>query len=79
MEIQVIKDMEKNYEERIRIGSLIAELRKKRGLSTAQLAEKSGIDKSNLIKIEHGRYSVGLDILAKIAGALSAEIDLVTK
>ena len=38
---------------------------------------KAGIDAANLCRIEQGRYSAGLDILAKIATSLECKIDLV--
>lgn len=66
-------------EERERIGKRIAELRKAKGLTQAQLAEKTGFSQSNIGRIETGRYSVGLDVLASIAEALGATVELVTE
>lgn len=63
-------------EERERIGKRIAELRKAKGLTQAQLAEKTGFSQSNIGRIETGRYSVGLDVLAKIAEALGAKVEI---
>ena len=40
-------------------------------------ADAAGIDAANLSRIEQGRYSVGLDILSRIAFVLGAHIDLV--
>ena len=65
--------------ERERIGRRIAELRKAKGLTQAQLAEKTGFSQSNIGRIETGRYSVGLDVLASIAEALGATVELVTE
>lgn len=62
--------------ERERIGKRIAELRKAKGLTQAQLAEKTGFPRSNIGRIETGRYSVGLDVLAKIADALGAKVEI---
>lgn len=62
--------------ERERIGKRIAELRKAKGLTQAQLAEKTGFSQSNIGRIETGRYSVGLDVLAKIAEALGAKVEI---
>lgn len=61
---------------RERIGKQIAELRIKRGLSTRQLAEMSGVHFSNVGKIEQGRYNVSVDILGKVVDALGAEIKI---
>jgi transcriptional regulator with XRE-family HTH domain len=49
--------------ERERIGKRIAELRKRRGLSQAKLAELAGVDPGHIARIELGRYSTGIDIL----------------
>ena len=67
----------KRSEERERIGNRIKELRKKKGLDAKELASRIGIDASNLSRIEQGRYSVGLDILSKIASALGAKVDII--
>ena len=64
-------------EERVRIGKRIAELRKAKGVTQAKLAEKTGFSQSNIGRIETGRYSVGLDVLSKIASALGASVKLV--
>ena len=67
----------KRSEERKRIGERIKELRKKRNLDAKSLAARVGIDASNLSRIEQGHYSVGFDILSKIATALNAKVDIV--
>lgn len=65
------------HDERVRIGSRIQELRNKRNMEAKILAQKTGIDAANLSRIERGLYSVGLDVLAKIALVLGAKIKLV--
>ncbi|MBR4840723.1 MAG: helix-turn-helix transcriptional regulator [Paludibacteraceae bacterium] len=65
--------------ERLRIGARIRELRRKQNIDAKTLALRAGIDASNLSRIEQGHYSVGLDILAKIANALNAQINIVEK
>ena len=64
---------------RSRIGSRIRDLRTERGMTIQQLADKAGITRANLSNIEAGKYSVGLDILNKIATALGASIELIEK
>lgn len=66
-----------NLNERERIGKRIAELRKQKGLSQAKLAELAGIDPGHIARIELGRYSTGIDILAKIGYALDCRIDFI--
>ena len=70
----VICDRDK---ERVRIGSRIKELRKERGMDAKELAQKIGIDAANLSRIEQGRFSVGIDILNKIAGVMNMSLDFV--
>lgn len=65
------------HEDRARIGNRIKEIREERGLDGRDLARLAGIDAANLSRIENGRYSVGLDILAKIATALGKKVDFV--
>lgn len=65
-------------DERLRIGRLIADLRKLKGWTQAQLAEHCGLQQAHIARIETGRYSVGLDTLAQIAEALGTRIDFVT-
>ncbi len=65
--------------ERERIGKRIAELRKKRGYSQVKLGELAGVGPAHLARVELGQYSVGIDILTKIADALGCQIDFVEK
>lgn len=64
-------------QERIRIGARIRELRKEKNVEAKTLAQIANIDAANLSRIEQGRYSVGLDILSKIAFALGVKIELI--
>jgi DNA-binding XRE family transcriptional regulator len=64
-------------EERERIGSKIRQLREKKDMDAKALARLANIDAANLSRIEQGRYSVGLDILSRIAKVLDVKIDLV--
>jgi transcriptional regulator with XRE-family HTH domain len=54
-------------------------LRQKQNIDAKTLARRAGIDASNLSRIEQGRYSVGFDVLSKIANALNAQVDIVEK
>lgn len=70
----VTKDKDK---ERERIGCRIKDLRKAQGMDAKELVNRVGIDAGNLSRIEQGRFSVGLDILNKIAGVLNMKLDFV--
>ena len=63
--------------DRTRIGTRIREIREERGIDAKDLAKLAGIDAANLSRIENGKYSVGLDILSKIATALGKKVDFI--
>jgi UDPglucose 6-dehydrogenase len=53
-------------------------MRKEIGMSQTELARKSGIDRTNLCKIEKGNFLPTLRTLSKIAAALNCKVsDLV--
>ena len=62
--------------ERERIGRRIAELRELRSISQIELAEMAGIKQPNLSRIESGKYSTNIDLIAKIATALNCRIEI---
>lgn len=64
---------------REKTGNKIARLRKHKGLTQEQLAEKAKLTRINLSRIETGKYNPGLDILNRIANALDTEWDLTEK
>ena len=63
--------------ERTRIGNRIRQIREESGIEARDLAKLAGIDAANLSRIENGKYSVGIDILSKIAASLGKKLDLV--
>ena len=65
------------HEDRARLGTRIREIREEREIEARDLAKLAGIDAANLSRIENGKYSVGLDILSKIAAALGKKVDFV--
>ena len=69
--------MNDRNKERERIGARIKSIRKEQGMEAKALAEKVGIDPGNLSRIEQGKFSVGIDILNKIAGFLNMKLDFV--
>ena len=64
-------------EDRARIGKRIREIREEQKIDAKQLALRTGVDAANISRIEQGKYSVGLDILSKIANALGYKVELV--
>lgn len=63
--------------ERIRIGNRVRQIREERKMDARDLSKLASIDAANLCRIEKGKYSVGLDVLSKIAAALGKKIDFV--
>ena len=63
--------------ERTRIGKKIRQIREEKGIEAKDLAKLANIDAANLSRIEQGKYSVGLDILSRIAFVLGCQIDIV--
>lgn len=63
--------------ERLRIGKRIRQIREDKRIEAQDLAKLANIDAANLSRIENGKYSVGLDILSRIASALGKQVDLV--
>ena len=63
--------------ERTRIGKKIRQIREDKGVDAKDLARLANIDAANLSRIEKGKYSVGLDILSKLAFVLGHHIDIV--
>lgn len=63
--------------ERLRVGQRIAESRKEHAMTQQQLADAVGVSREHIARIEAGKYSVGLDILVKVAKALDMELDFV--
>lgn len=66
-----------SIDHKARIGKRIAELRKERGLSQFKLAQLTGIDSSNIGKIELGKISPNLETLARIGAVLGFMLDFV--
>ena len=71
--------MEKNIEQRIRIGKEIIKMRSRYNITQQQLSDKSGVTRANIAKIEGGKYSVGFDVLQRVAKALDADVKIVKR
>lgn len=63
--------------ERESIGRRIRELREQNKMEARDLALLAGVDAANLSRIEQGKLSTGIDVLARIARILNAHLDLV--
>lgn len=63
-------------ETRKRIGEKLKTLRTEQNLSVRQLAEKTGVNISNISRIETGKISPTVDVLDRLAKALGTTIKL---
>lgn len=68
---------EQKQQTRDRIGLRITALRKMKGWTITELAERSGVGRGHVSRIEAGKYAVSLDILQAIAEALGMTVDLI--
>ena len=64
-------------QQRQRIGQRIAQLRKDRGITQQELAERTGMQQGNIARIEAGKYSARFDTLQTIAEAMGLTVDFV--
>ena len=63
-----------------RIGRRVRELREAKDLTTYELAQRSGIHRPNISRIESGRHMPNLDTLMRLAQALGTSVaDLVAE
>jgi predicted transcriptional regulator len=67
------------FEQAYDIAVQVMELREKRGLTQAQLAERSGIDQADISRIERGSTSPTARTLQRIGEALDADVRLVAR
>jgi transcriptional regulator with XRE-family HTH domain len=71
--------MIKNEQERQRIGNEIATLRKARGMTQQNVADRADIMRPHIARVELGKYNFGFDTLQNIADALDADIRIVPR
>ena len=60
---------------KILLGKLIRKLRKDKGLSLRQLAEKVSVSFVNIAHIENGRVTTSEEVITEIAKALGYDVD----
>ena len=68
--------MQEHNHARQEIASQLRQVRKEQGMTQERLAEKVGTRKSNISRLESGRYNPSLDFLDKVAGGLGREIEV---
>lgn len=68
--------MQEHNHARQEIATQLRQVRKEQGMTQERLAEKVGTRKSNISRLESGRYNPSLDFLEKVAGGLGREIEV---
>ena len=68
--------MQEHNHARQEIAAQLQQVRKEQGMTQERLAEKVGTRKSNISRLESGRYNPSLDFLEKVAGGLGREIEV---
>ena len=68
---------EQRQQLRDRIGLRVVTLRKMRGWSQQEMANRAGLQRTHVGRIETGRYAVTLETLQAIAQALDMTVDIV--
>ena len=68
--------MQEQNHARQEIAAQLRQVRKEQGMTQERLAEKVGTRKSNISRLESGRYNPSLDFLEKVAGGLGREIEV---
>lgn len=51
-------------------------LRKERGITQQEIADRTGIKRTNVARIESGRNAPTIEVLVKLAAALDTELEI---
>lgn len=68
---------EHKQQTRERIGLRIMALRSLHNMTQQQLADKAGIQRTHLTRIESGKYAVALETIQAIAEAFGMTVDII--
>ena len=71
--------MEGTNATREEVAQELREVRKSQGMTQELLADRVGTKKSNISRLESGRYNPSLDFLVKVAGGLGKQIQVKVK
>ena len=68
---------EQRQQLRDRIGLRVATLRKMRGWSQQKMADRAGLQRTHVSRIEAGKYAVTFETIQAIAEALDMTVDII--
>jgi transcriptional regulator with XRE-family HTH domain len=71
--------MKEDNSARQEVAAQLRQVRKEQGMTQESLAELVGTKKSNISRLESGRYNPSLDFLVKVAGGLGKQIQVKVK
>ena len=71
--------MEGTNATREEVAQQLREVRKSQGMTQELLEDRVGTKKSNISRLESGRYNPSLDFLVKVAGGLGKQIQVKVK
>ena len=66
-------------EKKAMLGLNICYYRKARSMTQTELAERTGLQRSHIVRLEQGKYGATIDVLSAIADALGYQIDFIEK
>lgn len=64
-------------DKREKMGQRIRQLRIDKGLTVDEVAQRAGLKSGNILRIEAGKYSTGLDLFNRIAAVLGMKLDFI--
>lgn len=74
-EFQTLVELQKERVKNDILESYIA-IRKKRGITQQQIADYTGMQRTNVVRIESGRYLPTIEVLIKLAAALDMDLEV---
>lgn len=74
-QFQILVETEKNRIKSSVLADYIA-LRKQRGITQQEIAERTGMMRTNIVRIESGKYVPTIEVLVKLAAALDMELEV---
>lgn len=74
-EFEALIEIQKNRVKQQVLDANIA-ARKEKGLTQQQIAERTGMQRTNIVRIESGRYVPTLEVLIKLAAALDMDLEI---
>lgn len=72
---EALIEQEKNRV-KLRILEQYKELRKEKGMTQQQIADITGIKRTNIVRIESGKYVPTIEVLVKLAAALNMDLEI---